>query len=177
MAAKTLNNERLVILAAAIALGIFLVFTELMPSADRRAPTNLAAGKTVPVRITLVTADAYDLACAADAPVGTARCAFTKDGKPSPAATEGTGLLAPYMTVDNTLLLIPDLWLEPALAKRLADESPDGKQRDSLKRFSAACQLAVDQKVKGFFVRWSPTSDWTPRDEAWSGRISGCKVE
>ncbi|HEY0839356.1 MAG TPA: hypothetical protein VGD74_04160, partial [Vulgatibacter sp.] len=99
MADKTLTNERLVILAAAVALGIFLVFTELMPSADRKAPTNFAAGKSVPVRITLVTADAFDLACAADDPVGNARCAFTKDGKPTEAARSGVGVLAPYMTV------------------------------------------------------------------------------
>jgi len=174
---KTLTKERLVILAAAIALGIFLVFTELVPSAKRRAPTSFAPGRTVPVRITLVTADYHDLACAADAVVGGARCAFAKDGKPSPAATAGKDLLAPYMTVDNTLLLIPDLWSEPALAQRLAEESPEGKPRSSLKRFTAACQLAVDEKVKGFFVRWSPTSDWSPRDEAWSGRISGCRIE
>ena len=177
MADKTLTNERLVILAAAIALGIFLVFTELMPSAERRTATNFAEGKTVPVRITLVTADAFDLACASDDPVGTARCAFAKDGKPSPAATEGTGVLAPYMTVDNTLLLIPDLWSEPALAKRLADDSPEGRARESLKRFSAACQLTVDKKLKGFFVRWTPGSDWSPRDEGWTGRVSNCKVE
>lgn len=177
MADKTLNSERLVILAAAVALGIFLVFTELMPSAERRAPTNFAAGKTVPVRITLVTADAADLACASDDAVGAARCAFTKDGRPTDAARSGVGVLAPYMTVDNALLLIPDLWSEPALARRLSEDAPEGKPRDSLKRFSAACQLTVDRKVEGFFVRWLPSSDWSPRGEAWSGRVSDCKVE
>ncbi len=177
MTDKILTNERLVILAAAGALAIFLIFTELAPNVGRpAAPSSFAVGKSVPVRITLLTADAFDLACAGDTPVGEARCAFVKDGQPSPVASAGVGVLAPYMTVDNVLLLIPDLFAEPALAKRLADEMPEGKSRESLTRFNASCQLQIDQKVEDFFVRWTPTSAWSPRKEAWSGRVSDCKL-
>lgn len=178
MSDSILTNERLVVLGAAVALGVFLIFTELSPKSGTRAPAGFAEGRTVPVKITLVTADAYDLACAADVTVNGARCAFARDGSPAVSSAEGTNLLAPYMTSDNrTLLLISDLWAEPALASRLAEENPTGKARDSLKRFNATCDLAIEKKVDDFFVRWLPTAAWSPRASAWSGRVSSCKVD
>ncbi|AKU91721.1 hypothetical protein AKJ08_2108 [Vulgatibacter incomptus] len=172
-----MTSERKVILAAAIGLALFLVFTELAPTAGRSAPSNFAPGKKVPVRITLVSADAYDLACAGSEAVADARCAFEKDGSPSEAAKSGKGILAPYMTVDNVLVLIPDLWSEPALAARLERDQPQGKNRDELKRFNARCDLDVQRKVSGFFVRWLPTAAWSARDDAWAGTISGCSID
>jgi len=172
-----LSNERTVVVGAAIALAVFLIFTELVPNAGRKGPAGFAPGRTVPVRITLVTADAFDLGCASDAQVGEARCAFTKEGAPAVSANQDRGVMAPYMTANHTLLLIPDLWLEPAIAQRLSDEPPQGKPRDQLKRFIASCDLRIERKVNDLFVRWQPTAAWSPRDGAWAGTVSGCKIE
>ena len=132
-------------------------------------------GKSIPVSITLVTADERDLACAGDDEVAGARCAFVKDGSPwSEAATKP--VLAPYMTVDNVLFLVPDLWSEPALARRLASDPPS-VNRELLRRFTAKCDMKVVGKAKGFYVRWEPAADWGHRDEAWVGTISGCSID
>lgn len=173
---REVNSERMVLLFAAAALAIFLIGAELWPdpSAGARSLRGIGAGKTVPVEITLVTADARDLACAADGAVRGARCAFDREGRPWRG--ERAGLLAPYMTTNHVLLLIPDLFAEPAIAARLAEEPYEGKARNTLRRFVASCSLHAQSKVKNFYVRWSPTSAWNHHKEAWAGTISDCSV-
>lgn len=170
-----LNKERMVLLFACGALALFLVGAELWPSAGGQAsaPRGIGKGKVIKVDITLVTADSHDLACAGNHVVGDARCAFDKEGAP---VTRGGAVLAPYMTVGNALLLIPDLFDEPAIAQRLAEEPPAGKARNDLRRFVASCDLEGEEKVKDFFVRWMPTGAWQHRTDAWVGRISGCTI-
>jgi len=167
--------ERMVLLSVAGALAIFLIGAELWPARTAPSIRGIGEGKTVPVDITLVTADVHDLACAADFTVDGARCAFSRNGQPWKDAPTG-GLLAPYMTVNNVLLLVPDLFSEPAIARRLAEEPPEGKARNTLRRFTASCQLHAIRKVKDFYVRWTPTAAWSHRDEAWVGRISDCTI-
>lgn len=167
--------ERMVLLVAAGALAVFLIGAELWPGGRSPSIRGIGEGKTVPVDITLVTADVHDLACAADFSVDGARCAFDRSGQPWKDAPTG-GLLAPYMTVNNVLLLVPDLFSEPAIARRLAQEPSEGKPRNTLRRFTASCQFHAIQKGKDFYVRWMPTAAWSHRKEAWVGRISGCEI-
>jgi len=173
---SSLSSERQTILFATGALAIFLLITGLYPDLGKtRTPTSrLAAGKTIPVSITLVTADARDLACASDMEVGGARCAFREDGSPWAEAGQKP-VLAPYMTVDNVMFLIPDLWSEPALARRLAADPPN-VARNQLRRFTAKCQLQAIDKAKDFYVRWEPQMEWSLTREAWVGTISSCSV-
>ena len=174
---SSLSSERQTILFAAAALAVFLLITGIYPDIGKtRTPTrSLAAGRSIPVSLTLVTADAHDLGCASDDTVAGARCAFDKDGNPwSGAGAEPT--LAPYMTVDNVLFLIPDLWKEPALAKRLADDPPN-VHRDKQRRFTANCKLTAAEKAKHFYVRWLPTADWAHTPEAWVGKLTDCKID
>ena len=174
---SSVSSERQTILFAAAALAVFLLITGLYPDIGRvRTPTrSLAAGKSIPVSITLVTADSRDLACAWTGEIGGARCAFDKDGKPwSGAGVQPT--LAPYMTVDNVLFLIPDLWREPALAKKLAEDPPD-VDRERQRRFTANCQFTAVDEAKGFYVRWVPSMDWSHTPAAWVGKLSGCRIE
>jgi hypothetical protein len=158
------------ILLAVIAFGGFVIYGALFPPA---APgTDFTEGQSTDVAITLITADARDLACAADKDLDGARCAFDPDGKP--VATSGP-VLAPYMTVDNVLLLVPDLWKEPALAKRLAEDPPTDRERS--KRFTAKCKMQLARPMKGFFLRWDPNATWQWTDKAWVGSISRCRLE
>lgn len=168
------HAERMVLLAAAGALAIFLVGAELLPTRTGGI-RGIGAGKTVDVDITLVTADANDLACAADFELGGARCAFDREGNPWKEEPSG-GLLAPYMTTNRTLLLIADLFHEPAIARRLEEEPPDAKPRDALTRFTASCKLHAESKAKDFYVRWTPSASWGHRKEAWVGRVSDCTI-
>jgi hypothetical protein len=174
---SSLSSERQTIVFAAAALAVFLLITGMYPDIGKtRTPTrSLSAGRSIPVSLTLVTADASDLACASSDEVAGSRCAFDKDGKPWDGAGEKP-TLAPYMTVDNVLFLIPDLWKEPALAKRLADDPPN-VSRDKQRRFTANCTLTAAEKAKGFYVRWVPTMDWSHNAEAWVGRLSGCTID
>lgn len=174
---SSLSSERQTILFVTAALAIFLLITGINPDIGKtRTPTrNLAAGKTIPVSITLVTADARDLACAGDVEVGGARCGFAEDGSPWSGAAEKP-VLAPYMTVDNVMFLVPDLWKEPALARRLAADPPD-VPRKQLRRFTAKCDMKVLEKAKSFYVRWEPHMDWSHTPEAWVGAVSGCSID
>lgn len=170
-----LSSERMSIVLITCALAIFLLATGLTSGRSSAKTVRLAQGKTIPVRLTLITADSKDLACAGDMEIGGARCAFRSDGGIWPGRQPQTKL-APYMTVDNALVLIPDLWNEPALAARLQSEPPTGA-RDGLKRFTASCQLTGEAKAEDFFVRWSQRGAWAHRSMAWVGRISGCTIE
>lgn len=174
---SSVSSERQTILFAAVALAVFLLITGIYPDIGKtRTPTrSLAAGKSIPVSLTLVTGDSRDLACASSDEVAGARCAFDKDGNPWGEAG-GKPTLAPYMTVDNVLFLIPDLWKEPALAKRLAEDPPD-IPREKQRRFTASCTLTAAERAKGFYVRWVPTMDWSHTPEAWVGRLSACTID
>jgi hypothetical protein len=144
-------------------------------------PPDLETGKMVDVSITLITADASGLACSSDQQIGPMHCAFKADGRPWPKEEGEAGspenIIAPYMTVDNTLFLVPGLWTEPALAKRLVEEPPTKFDREQLRRFNANCKMKVEGKMNSFKVRWQPGTPWGDRDAAWVGRLSGCTLQ
>lgn len=145
------------------------------PRAQPVAPT-FNTGKVMDVSVTLITADAFKLACASDEAVGNAHCAFKYDGKPWPKG-DGEEIIAPYMTVDNQFLLVSDLFKEPALAKRLQEEPPNQARTEELRRFNASCKLKVEHKFNRMKVRWDQRASWGDHDEGnWFGRISECTV-
>lgn len=161
------------VLWTAAALAIYLVVTGLFPRGEERiTPTRLEAGQVIDASITLITADVRDLSCASDGEVAGNRCGFDSTGAP---VQPSGGLLAPYMTTDNVLFLVPDLWKEPALARRLEEDPP--RERERSKRFTARCKMQLVQPLKTFWLRWEPQADWQYRDEAWVGTISGCRLE
>lgn len=173
-----LSSERSTILVSALALAGFLLVTGIAPDwATPKTPRGFAKGKSIPVNITLVTADSTDLACAGEVEAAGARCGFDSQGRPWAGATEGKKVLAPYMTLDNVLFLIPDLWEEPAIARQLEKDPPRGARRENLKRFTAKCELKLEEKAENFYVRWLPSAEWSPRPEAWVGSISGCSID
>lgn len=161
------------ILWTAGALVVFLLLTSIFPGIGRDATASkLEKGKEIDAAITLITADAVDLACAAEGPVAGSRCGYDSDGRPVPADLP---VLAPYMTVDNVLFLVPDLWKEPALARRLAEDPP--RERERSKRFTARCRMKLVEKASNFSVRWARDADWGFQKDAWVGTISRCKIE
>lgn len=145
-------------------------------------PTELQQGSVIDAAITLISADAFALACATDAQVGQFSCGFNSEGKPykraDGEALKPENIIAPYMTVDNVLFLIPGLFTQPVLKKRLEDEPPGKYSREELenRRFTVTCKLKLEQKVEKFKVRWQPNQGWGDRDSAWLGTVSDCKM-
>lgn len=145
-------------------------------------PTDLAPGRVIDAGITLITADAFGLSCGSDTKVaGEYHCAFGTNGTAYKSAdgapSKPEQVLSPYMTVDNVLFLIPGLWQQPVLKKRLEDEPPSKFTREQLeeRRFTVTCKLKVVEKLQNFKVRWSPTQSWGDRDQAWVGTVTDCK--
>jgi hypothetical protein len=181
-----LSREMWIFLGVTSLMSVVYLYktTPLGPVSTSWNPTPAVhtAGETIDLALTLVTADAFGLACSSDGNFDGAHCAFDKGGEPwKPKAGETpkpADVLMPYMTVDNVLFVIPGLWEQPILKKRLEDEPPARipvEEREN-HRFTASCKMKVDKKIEGFQVRWAPTGAWSPRDSAWIGRVSDCKI-
>lgn len=145
-------------------------------------PSQISPGQTVDVAITLISADGYGLSCASDQVVDSAHCGFTKEGdawkQKGSESMKPEDIISPYMTVDNVLFLIPGLFTQPLLKKRLDDEPPGKFTREEMetRRFTTTCKMKVIEKMSNFKVRWAPNAPWGDRDTAWVGRVSDCKM-
>lgn len=179
-----LTREQKWIVWTLATLVLFLVFTALVPDLGlRKTPRRLAKGATIDVAITLVTADARDLACASDETVAGARCLYDEAGNlrsglpTGDAAGQSAEVLAPYMTTDNVLFLVPGLFAEPAVAQRYREDPPT-VERERLKRFTARCRMKLEGRANDVAVRWSPDAAFGPQPSgAWVGRVSECRIE
>lgn len=164
-------------------LVLFLIFTAIFPDIGvRKTSRRLAVGRTIDASITLVASDAKDLACASNDEVAGAKCLYDAGGNARAALATGDApgrserILAPYMTTDNVLFLVPGLFAEPAVAKRY-EEEPTTMNRDSSRRFTARCRLKLEGRVNDVAVRWTQQAAFGPRPEgAWVGRVSACSI-
>jgi 4-amino-4-deoxy-L-arabinose transferase-like glycosyltransferase len=125
-------------------------------------------------KITLVTADRNDLNCAAKEGIQGFTCGFTSQLVASPGDEQTQ--LKPFYTVDGRLLLVPGLFLEPAIRARYQSELPN-KPRKRLKRFTANCQLRVIGTLASVRTRWSAKGKWTPPEDIEVGTVSKCKID
>jgi hypothetical protein len=146
-------------------------------------PKELQKGQVIDAAITLISADAGRLSCASDTKVGEAHCGFGADTKPwvakeGEAPTKPEDVIAPYMTVDNVLLLIPGLFTQPVLKKRLEDEPPGRYTREEMesRRFTVTCKMKLEQQFEKIKVRWDVGQAWGDRPNAWFGTVSDCKM-
>lgn len=125
-------------------------------------------GETVSVDITLIAADAKNLACAASDEVAGRHCAFEPGGKPwskGPPGDDKT-TLRPYTTSDKKALLAAGLWSDPALSGTLPTA-----------RFEVRCRFQVEGMVKKPGIRWMATAPFSDTPGDWyAGTLSGCQV-
>lgn len=180
-----LSREMWIFLAVTTCMSaVYLVMTTGETARQRAkgvevTPAELTQGKVLDAAITLVTSDAYGLSCATDAKVGDAHCGFGADTKPWPQPGEKPeNVIAPYMTVDNVLFLIPGLFTQPVLKKRLDDEPPGKYNKEELetRRFTVTCKMKLEQQLEKFKVRWAPGQPWADKDKAWVGSVTDCKM-
>ena len=182
-----LSREIWIFLAVTGVMSAFYLYQYTGPTAYERAPMrqfvppDTKVGQTLPdVGITLITADALRLACASDQVVNGQHCAFKASGEPWGSESNPENVMMPYMTVDNVLFLVPGLWEQPVLKKRLQDEPPSKYSIAELeeRRFTARCALDIVGEMKDFKVRWDnpPRGQWGPRDHAMIGKVKNCKI-
>jgi hypothetical protein len=125
--------------------------------------------------ITLVTSDRNDLDCAAAEGIQGFTCGFTNELTASEGHERTT--LKPFYTLDRRLILVPGLFLEPAIRERYRSELPDKKPRKRLKRFTANCRLRAIGTLTGVRTRWLANGKWTPPEDIEVGTISNCKID
>jgi hypothetical protein len=144
--------------------------------AIQRSPqTPNSIGDTVSADITLITSDRADVDCSAAGAVEPYHCGFTDENMTWKG--EEKNKLKPFYTVDRHLYLVPGLFEQSALQERYKSEPPEGKARDSLKRFTAKCSLKVVGKIGGVKVRWLATGTWSNPEEVEVATVIDCKVE
>ena len=134
----------------------------------RGAADRWRAGETVTVDITLIAADAKNLACSSADEVAGKHCAFEPGGKPwskGPAGDDKT-TLRPYTTSDRKELLAAGLWSDPVLSGTLPSA-----------RFDVRCRFQVEGTIKKPGIRWVATAPFSETPGDWfAGTLSGCKL-
>jgi hypothetical protein len=144
--------------------------------AIQRSPqTPNTVGDTVSADITLITSDRADVDCSSAGAVEPYHCGFTDENMTWKGDEKNK--LKPFYTVDRHLYLVPGLFEGSALQERYKSEPPEGKARDSLKRFTAKCNLKIVGKMGGVKVRWLSTGTWSNPEEVEVATVIGCKVE
>ncbi len=159
-----------------IGLGVAAVVIVGAALAMQRSPqSSVSTGDTVEADITLITSDRADVDCSAATAVEPYHCGFTDENMAWKGDEQNK--LKPFYTVDRHLYLIPGLFTQPALQERYKSEPPEGKARDSLKRFTAKCSLKIAGKLGGVKVRWLATGAWSNPEEVEVATVVECKVE
>ena len=111
-------------------------------------------GDEVDVELTVLAADAKNLACASAEEVSGRHCAFEAQSKPwskGGDAADDKRILKPYTTTDRVQLTAAGLWSDPALT--------GGKLPPT--RFSVKCKYKVEGNLAKPSVRWQATGGTT----------------
>lgn len=161
------KREWLIVLGAVLLGAGLLFFTR---------GRSWSGGERVSLAITLITSDRHDLACALEQDVMGLSCAFREPERPAVPPAAASELLAPYMTPDRRMLLVPGLFEQPALSARYDREKPTGRARQRLKRFVATCQMELVSKVPQAKVRFGKRGNWDQVSDVWVAKPSGCTV-
>jgi hypothetical protein len=160
------NKIQKTVIGGVVALLLFALYANWdYANGPRRATPQrtFKTGEDIDVSITLVSTDAKALACwSAQDPNGR-HCEFESPSQrwskaASPGRPPGQDLLAPYKTTDDILFLVPGLWLEPALARRLTIDPPDFSREHI--RFVANCKMHLEGEMQNFEVRWAQQGQW-----------------
>lgn len=142
--------------------------------ATRQSAPQGAVGNIVEAAITLITSDRTDVDCAMEASIDGYHCGFTAQDKPF--QVDEKNKLQPFFTVERRLLLVPGLFLDPAVEMRFKSEPPT-KPREQLARFTARCQVRIQKAVSDVRVRWLSSAPFGEPGPAEVATIVDCKIE
>jgi hypothetical protein len=130
---------------------------------------SLGRGDVVEEPITLVPEDNGKLACKRDRPVGRYVCAYgTMDHRRDVGGDAGH-VIAPYMTTERALYLIPGLFEQPEVAAFVS-------RRVEGTRFTARCKLRLVEVVSDYELRFRDDTPWGKGQPAWVAEPLSCTV-
>jgi hypothetical protein len=153
MAAKA--EWALVLAAFALSVPLWLVKSSLGP------------GVVVEEPITLVPEDRGALACMRQRPVGRYACEYrTDDGGRAPSVRPAD-VIAPYLTTERVLYLIPGLFEEPAVSAFVSRHIAGA-------RFTARCKLRLLERVDDYEIRFRSDTPWGKGQPAWVAEPVSC---
>jgi hypothetical protein len=141
-----------------------------------------APGKTVPMQITLITADFDRLGCALDKELGGAHCEYKTESEPwaqtgAQPDDNKKNIIQPYsLAPTNQLVLVGGLWSQPEVNKRVHDEPYQAIAEKKLQRFIAECQVRLIEQQNQVSIRWSKDQPWGKQGPAWVGIAESCKI-
>ncbi len=127
------------------------------------------AGDLVDAPLTLVPSDRDQLACALDQPVGGFKCAFRDSGAPAEPPVAKQSELAPYMTTERVMYLIPGLFEQPAFDNYFSIHHGSS-------RFTMDCKLRLVSFQTTYRVRFRPSDEWGNGQAAWVAAPVSCKA-
>jgi hypothetical protein len=179
---------RFIIAAVIVALMVFIPMSTIgnlfqKPGPSKTDTSTWRKGNTSEVRITLVTADYNNLACASDKTLGGVHCGYKAESEPwpkdpsQPIDDNKKSIIQPYRTwPDNQLILVAGLWATPAVAMRLHDEPSAGVEAKKLARFVATCKVRFLGQLDGAKLHWTPGGKWLDQGRATVARALSCTI-
>lgn len=128
-------------------------------------------GANTRVDVTLVPSDADNLSCALDGRPYGMGCGFDTSGRALPPAPQGT--LVPCMTTERKPLLVPDLFEQPEVARRVATARAENRMQE---RFTAHCHVKVLHQLAGVRTRYRAVDPFGGPSELWLVKALSCTV-
>lgn len=152
--------------AAAVALGAVLFSLR---------GSGYQVGDVVDAPLTLTPQDRYNLSCALARPVAGFGCAFPATAEAKPRPLERAAVLAPYVTTDRRLFLVPGLFERPELVQYLESlKRKPRKLRDQ--RFTARCKLRLLERAGDVSVRFGKRQSWGKPTDVWVAQAESCSI-
>jgi hypothetical protein len=127
----------------------------------------VGAGDVVEEPITLVPEDQGRLACMRDRPVGRYSCEYGKADRRPEGSARKADIIAPYMTTERALYLVPGLFEQPAIAT-FVSRHVEGA------RFTARCKLRLVEMVDDYELRFRNNAPWGRGQPAWLAEPVSC---
>lgn len=153
------------------------------PAAQTGAPkAKWKVGETMPIEVTLITADYNKLACAHAEAIEGYHCAYKSDKavwprEPGePLDDNKKSIIQPYRTPAGDLIFIAGLWAEPNVAMRLHKEPPYSRRENKLARFVANCDMKFIGQLKAAKMRWAPGGRWITEGDPLVAKPIKCRV-
>jgi hypothetical protein len=128
---------------------------------------SVGRGDVVEEPITLVPEDRDRLACLRERSVGRYSCEFRTRDQGRAMNSSKADVLAPYLTTERALYLVPGLFEQPAVATYVSRHVEGA-------RFTARCKLRLVEMVNDYEIRFRSDSPWGRGQPAWVAEPVSC---
>lgn len=127
----------------------------------------LHIGDTMPITITVVPSDSYNLNCSGDEHFGSSRCNF--DANQRPQSTQEP--LRPYMTVRREMFILAGVFEERNVERWVRTARRTGHNT----RVTLKCRATLLGFSTSIDVRWRKTGSWNAVKDVPVARVDDCQ--